>query len=82
MKEKLEFVDKQNAGLRSDLGLQEQQLGDKRDRLTTLKAKRDSMRATGARLKDACQYVTNPLLLADLAVSDAICMCMCDGVAC
>jgi chromosome segregation ATPase len=69
MKEKLEFVEKQNAASKSELAALEAQLGDRRDRLTALKTKRDSMRAAGARMRDACVYVTSPLLLADLAVS-------------
>lgn len=71
MKEKLSFVSKQNAAARDELASLESQLAGKRDEITALKARRDGMRAAGARMRGACQYVTSPLLLADLAVGRA-----------
>jgi len=69
MKEKADFVANHNIGLRDQLASLEADLTSQRDMLTTLKKRRDDMRVTGARLKDTCTYVTNPLLLADLVVS-------------
>ena len=66
VREKLLFVQKENAGLTSQLEELDRLLIEKRDSLGKVKATRDALRLKGRKIKQASVYVTNPGLLDDI----------------
>lgn len=68
VREKSHFLDSANAALRAEAASLAAELAARRDGLSEVKRRRDTMRATGAALRGACDRVTNPLLLADFQV--------------
>ena len=68
MKEKLQFVEKDNQALKAQLADLDAQLTANRDSLTKMKTARDTMRTKGRSIKDSSLYVTNPQLLQDMEV--------------
>lgn len=75
MKEKLQFVEAQNAGLQAELDQLEADLTGRRDELAGLKASRDKLRQQGRIIKESSVYIANPMLLQDMQVrsSDESC---------
>lgn len=71
MKEKLQFVEKENEVLTSQLQQLESSMASRRDTLTKLKTTRDTVRARGRAVKDGSTYVANQQLLDDYEVSNA-----------
>eukprot|EP00877_Chromochloris_zofingiensis_P012618 jgi/Chrzof1/760/Cz01g27190.t1 len=65
MKEKLQFVEKENEVLTSQLQQLESSMASRRDTLTKLKTTRDTVRARGRAVKDGSTYVANQQLLDD-----------------
>lgn len=68
LKEKLQFVEKENAQLTEQLGQLDEELGYKRDGLQQLKTTRDMLRTKGLKIKESSSYITNDLLLDDLEI--------------
>ena len=68
VREKLQFVEKENSQLASKLEELDHLLVEKRDRLGKLKAARDAFRLKGRKIKQASVYITNPGLLDDIEV--------------
>jgi hypothetical protein len=68
MKEKLQFVEKDNQALKAQVADLDAQLTANRDSLTKMKSARDTMRTKGRNIKDSSLYVTNPELLQDMEV--------------
>ncbi len=68
VREKLQFVEKENESLSSQLEQLDQALVEKRDHLGKIKASRDAYRQKGRKIKQASVYITNPGLLDDIDV--------------
>jgi hypothetical protein len=68
MKEKLQFVERENSSLTGELGDVDDQLAGQRGALTALKATRDVMRTKQRSFKDTTLNITNPQLLRDMEV--------------
>eukprot|EP00198_Chlamydomonas_reinhardtii_P008090 XP_001697427.1 flagellar associated protein [Chlamydomonas reinhardtii] len=68
VREKLQFIEKENAALDSALNQLEAELADKRDRLGRAKAERDTLRAKGRKIKESGSNITSPQLLDDIEV--------------
>jgi hypothetical protein len=68
VREKLLFVEKENANLGSTLSRLEGELADKRDGLGRAKAERDTLRAKGRKIKESGSNITTPQLLDDIEV--------------
>ncbi|KAG2440320.1 hypothetical protein HXX76_004427 [Chlamydomonas incerta] len=68
VREKLQFIEKENAALDDALNQLEAELADKRDRLGRAKAERDTLRAKGRKIKESGSNITSPQLLDDIEV--------------
>uniref|UniRef100_A0A7S0N630 CCDC113/CCDC96 coiled-coil domain-containing protein n=1 Tax=Pyramimonas obovata TaxID=1411642 RepID=A0A7S0N630_9CHLO len=68
LKEKLQFVQKENEVLRGDLEELDSQLAGKRDGLNKEKLERDINRAENTRIKASSGIITNPVLLEDIEI--------------
>lgn len=68
VREKLQFVEKENGALQSQLEELDLELSEKRDRLGKAKATRDTLRQQGRKIKQSSVYITNPNLLDDIEV--------------
>lgn len=68
MKEKLQFVERDNSSLTGELADVDDQLAGQRGALTALKATRDVMRTKQRSFKDTTLNITNPQLLRDMEV--------------
>lgn len=66
MREKLLFVSRRNRLLSKDVALLDSGLGTKRDSLSKLRQRRDSLRQTATKIKETSVYIDNPLLLNDM----------------
>jgi predicted nuclease with TOPRIM domain len=74
IKEKLQFVEKENASLAQDLAGVEAQLAARREELQATKTQRDKLRERGRRTKDRSVFVTQSALLGDMEVSCLSCL--------
>ncbi|GIL43579.1 hypothetical protein Vafri_1283 [Volvox africanus] len=68
VREKLQFIEKENAALASQLSALEAELADKRDRLGRAKAERDTLRAKGRKIKESGSNITSTQLLDDIEI--------------
>lgn len=68
VREKLQFIEKENAALAAQLSALEAELAEKRDRLGRVKAERDTLRAKGRKIKESGSNITGPQLLDDIEV--------------
>ncbi len=68
VREKLQFIEKENAALGSQLSALEAELADKRDTLGRAKAERDTLRLKGRKIKESGSNITSPALLDDIEV--------------
>lgn len=68
MREKLQFIEKENAALGSQLSALEAELADKRDQLGRAKAERDTLRLKGRKIKESGSNITSAALLDDIEV--------------
>ncbi|GFH08394.1 DUF4201 domain-containing protein [Haematococcus lacustris] len=66
VREKLQFVEKENISLTAELESLDSQLSEKRDKLGKLKVTRDTLRQKGRRIKANSVFITNPSLLDDI----------------
>jgi len=66
IKEKLQFVQKENKGLEERLNILESNLSQKRDLLQKAKQDRDKLRLDNSRLKGQSAYITNATLIEDM----------------
>ncbi len=73
MKEKLQYVEKENSSLETGLTDLDTSMIAQRDSLTQLKATRDALRTKGRTIKASSVYVTSAPLLADLEVGGGRC---------
>ncbi|CAD7965785.1 unnamed protein product, partial [Amoebophrya sp. A25] len=67
MREKLQFVEEKNDGVREDLSLLEGELTQRRDLLTQLKRERDEDKAENARLKQQAGISSSEAMASDYA---------------
>lgn len=68
VREKLQFVERENAQLQVQLEELERDLSERRDRLGKAKSTRDTLRLQGRKIKEASVYITNSNLLDDMEV--------------
>lgn len=68
MREKLQFIEKENNVLKDTLAGLEKVLSDKRTDLGIVKAERDKLRAKGNRIKQSGVNITSSQLLDDIEV--------------
>jgi molybdopterin converting factor small subunit len=68
VREKLQFVERENAQLQTQLEELERDLSERRDRLGKAKSGRDTLRLQGRKIKEASVYITNSTLLDDMEV--------------
>ncbi|PNH09065.1 Coiled-coil domain-containing protein 96 [Tetrabaena socialis] len=68
VREKLQFIEKENSALDSGLGQLEAELADKRDRLGRAKVERDTLRLKGRKIKESGSNLTSPQLLDDIEI--------------
>ncbi|PNH00299.1 Histone deacetylase 6, partial [Tetrabaena socialis] len=68
VREKLQFIEKENSALDSGLGQLEAGLADKRDRLGRAKVERDTLRLKGRKIKESGSNLTSPQLLDDIEI--------------
>ncbi|GFR41474.1 hypothetical protein Agub_g2164 [Astrephomene gubernaculifera] len=68
VREKLQFIEKENAALAASLADLEAELAEKRDRLGRIKAERDTLRAKGRKIKESGSNITSSQLLDDIEV--------------
>lgn len=68
MREKLQFILRRNRVLTKDVSQLDSELGTKRDSLSKLRQRRDSLRQTATKIKETSVYINNPLLLNDMQV--------------
>ena len=68
VREKLQFVERENAQLSIQLEEMERDLSERRDRLGKAKSSRDTLRLAGRKIKEASVYITNSSLLDDMEV--------------
>lgn len=66
VREKLQFIEKENAALGSQLSALEAELADKRDQLGRAKAERDTLRLKGRKIKESGSNITSAALLDDI----------------
>lgn len=66
VREKLQFVEKENEALSATLTELDAALSEKRDALGKVKATRDTLRQKGRKIKDASTFITNSTLLNDI----------------
>lgn len=70
VREKLQFVERENLSGNNGLEVLDQELAEKRDRLGQSKAARDTLRLKGRKIQETSVYITNPNLLDDIEVSN------------
>lgn len=68
VREKLQFIEKENASLAAQLEELDAQLSERRDKLGKAKAARDTLRQNGRRIKETSVFITTPALLEDIEV--------------
>lgn len=68
VREKLQFIEKENASLAAQLEELDAQLSERRDKLGKAKAARDTLRQKGRRIKETSVFITTPALLEDIEV--------------
>mmetsp|Transcript_23724 Transcript_23724/g.52066 ORF Transcript_23724/g.52066 Transcript_23724/m.52066 type:complete len:532 (-) Transcript_23724:212-1807(-) len=68
VREKLQFVEKENGSLSGQLEELDGVLAEKRDRLGKAKAHRDTLRQKGRKIKEGSVFITNHQLLDDIDV--------------
>lgn len=68
VREKLQFVERENAQLQIQLEEMERDLSERRDLLSKAKSSRDTLRLQGRKIKEASVYITNSSLLDDMEV--------------
>ncbi len=68
IREKLQFVEKENLSLAAQLEELDTQLSEKRDRLGKAKNTRDTLRQKTRKIKETSVFITNPNLLDDIEV--------------
>jgi len=68
VREKLQFVEKENGALAGQLEELDAQLSERRDKLGRAKAARDTLRQKGRRIKETSVFITNPALLEDIEI--------------
>lgn len=68
MREKLQFVQRQVRVLTQEVAHLEAGLSAKRDSLSKVKQRRDSLRHTARKMRETSVYIDNPLLLQDMQV--------------
>ncbi|MEW5303341.1 MAG: hypothetical protein WDW36_006043 [Sanguina aurantia] len=66
VREKLQFVERENSAGKDVLEVLDQGLAAKRDRLGQSKAARDTLRLKGRKIQETSVYITNPHLLDDI----------------
>ncbi|MEW5309814.1 MAG: hypothetical protein WDW38_001669 [Sanguina aurantia] len=66
VREKLQFVERENSSGKDGLEVLDQELAGKRDRLGQSKAARDTLRLKGRKIQETSVYITNPHLLDDI----------------
>jgi predicted nuclease with TOPRIM domain len=66
MREKLQFVQKNNRKLTREVAELEAELGTRRDDLGKIKQQRDKLRNMAQKMKESSVYIDNPMLLADM----------------
>jgi predicted nuclease with TOPRIM domain len=79
IKEKLQFVEKENSSLALDLGGIESQLAARREELQVTKTQRDKLRDQGRKIKDRSVFVTQNVLLQDMEVGSLSRWCRLQG---
>lgn len=73
MREKLQFVQRRVRVLSKEVAELEAGLGAKRDSLSKLKQRRDSLRHTARKIRETSVYIDNPMLLHDMQVRPCRC---------
>lgn len=68
VREKLQFIEKENAALASQLEELDATLSERRDKLGKAKAQRDTLRQKGRRIKEGSVFITNAALLEDIEI--------------
>jgi len=66
VREKLQFMEKDNSALDATLAGLDAELSEKRDAVGKVKSQRDAARNRGRKIKEASTFVTNPKLLDDI----------------
>jgi histone deacetylase 6 len=68
IREKLQFVEKENNNLSSQLDELDKQLSEQRDKVGKVKAVRDTLRHQSRKIKETSMFITSPVLLKDISV--------------